>query len=75
MADRDEAHEPTANAPEQPAGGAGAGRSAGPVLRARGLTKSFLGNVVLESADLDLVPGQVHGLVGENGAGKSSPRS
>jgi ABC-type sugar transport system ATPase subunit len=43
-----------------------------PVLRARGLTKSFLGNVVLRSADLDLVPGQVHGLVGENGAGKST---
>ena len=45
---------------------------ADPVLRARGLTKSFLGNVVLQSADIDLVPGEVHGLVGENGAGKST---
>jgi ribose transport system ATP-binding protein len=43
-----------------------------PVLRARGITKAFLGNVVLQDADLDLVPGQVHGLVGENGAGKST---
>jgi ABC-type sugar transport system ATPase subunit len=42
------------------------------VLRARRLTKSFLGNVVLRAADLDLVPGEVHGLVGENGAGKST---
>jgi len=44
----------------------------GPLLRARGITKSFLGNVVLQDADIDLVPGQVHGLVGENGAGKST---
>ncbi|HYO38081.1 MAG TPA: sugar ABC transporter ATP-binding protein [Nocardioidaceae bacterium] len=43
-----------------------------PVLSARGLTKSFLGNVVLRSTDLDLMPGEVHGLVGENGAGKST---
>ncbi len=44
----------------------------GPVLRARGITKAFLGNVVLEDAHLELLPGQVHGLVGENGAGKST---
>jgi ribose transport system ATP-binding protein len=44
----------------------------GAILRARGITKAFLGNVVLEDADLTLVPGQVHGLVGENGAGKST---
>ncbi|WP_051707189.1 sugar ABC transporter ATP-binding protein [Nocardioides aequoreus] len=43
-----------------------------PVLRARGLTKSFLGNTVLSDVDLDLHPGRVHGLVGENGAGKST---
>ncbi|QIK65806.1 sugar ABC transporter ATP-binding protein [Nocardioides sp. HDW12B] len=72
MADRDAAHEPPANASALPAHGSGTGRGTGPVLRARGLTKSFLGNVVLEAADLDLVPGQVHGLVGENGAGKST---
>ena len=43
-----------------------------PLLRARGLTKSFVGHTVLSEVDLDLRPGQVHGLVGENGAGKST---
>ena len=43
-----------------------------PVLRARGLTKTFFGNTVLQDVDIDLRPGQVHGLVGENGAGKST---
>lgn len=43
-----------------------------PVLRVRGLTKSFVGNVVLNDADLEVHPGQVLGLVGENGAGKST---
>lgn len=43
-----------------------------PVLRVRGLTKSFVGNTVLRDADLDVHRGQVVGLVGENGAGKST---
>ncbi len=43
-----------------------------PVLTVRGLTKSFVGNLVLQDASLELVPGQVLGLVGENGAGKST---
>ncbi len=61
-------HVLTHDAAQGPAGPA----ATEPVLRARGITKSFLGNVVLEDAYLDLVPGQVHGLVGENGAGKST---
>jgi ribose transport system ATP-binding protein len=51
-----------------------AARSRGPVprLRARGLTKSFAGSVVLDEFDLDVDAGQIHALVGENGSGKST---
>lgn len=42
------------------------------MLRVRGLTKSFVGNVVLRDASLDVHAGQILGLVGENGAGKST---
>jgi ribose transport system ATP-binding protein len=49
---------------EQPAAAA--------VLEVSGLTKSFFGVPVLQDAALRLVPGEVHGLVGENGAGKST---
>ena len=48
------------------------GGVATPLLRVRGLTKSFVGNVVLRDADLEVHAGEVHGLVGENGAGKST---
>ncbi len=43
-----------------------------PLLRVSGLTKSFVGHRVLDDVSLDLLPGQVLGLVGENGAGKST---
>src|SRR5215208_1082001 len=43
-----------------------------PLLEMRGITKSFFGVPVLDAVDLDIVPGEVHAVVGENGAGKST---
>ena len=36
------------------------------------VSKSFTGTDALRNVDLGLLPGEVHGLVGENGAGKST---
>ncbi|PWI13981.1 sugar ABC transporter ATP-binding protein [Streptomyces sp. Act143] len=43
-----------------------------PVLRVRGVTKSFGGAAALKGVDLDLYPGEIHALMGMNGAGKST---
>jgi len=43
-----------------------------PVLAATGLTKRFGRVTALESADLELYPGEVLAVIGDNGAGKSS---
>jgi ribose transport system ATP-binding protein len=44
----------------------------GYALCVRGMSKSFDGVTVLDSLDLDIAPGEVHGLIGENGSGKST---
>ena len=37
-----------------------------------GVKKAFGSNLVLDRIDLELLPGEIHALVGENGAGKST---
>src|SRR6266542_486588 len=46
--------------------------SARPVLELRGITKSFPGILANDHVDFDLLPAEVHALLGENGAGKST---
>ena len=43
-----------------------------PLLRMRGIVKDFPGIRALSEVDLDVVPGEVHCLLGQNGAGKST---
>jgi ribose transport system ATP-binding protein len=52
--------------------GGGAKSGAPPRLSVRGISKSFSGNPVLAGIDLDIYPGEVVALLGENGAGKST---
>ena len=43
-----------------------------PILEARGISKSFGTTKALDNVDFFLEKGIIHGLLGENGAGKSS---
>ncbi|WP_442580469.1 sugar ABC transporter ATP-binding protein [Mesorhizobium sp. ASY16-5R] len=43
-----------------------------PLLRMRGITKTFPGVKALQSVDFELMRGEIHCLIGENGAGKST---
>lgn len=46
--------------------------SATPILELRNISKNYGGALALTAVDFDLQAGEVHGLVGENGAGKST---
>ncbi len=43
-----------------------------PVLEVVSLSKTYPGQVALDSAELRVMPGEVHALVGQNGSGKST---
>jgi ABC-type sugar transport system ATPase subunit len=43
-----------------------------PAAHARGISKQFGATRALDSVDFDVMPGEIHALVGENGAGKST---
>lgn len=43
-----------------------------PLLTVDGITKSFGDLVANDHVDLDILPGEIHALLGENGAGKST---
>jgi ribose transport system ATP-binding protein len=52
--------------------GGGAAKGGAPRLSVRDISKSFSGNQVLSGIDLDIYPGELVALLGENGAGKST---
>ena len=43
-----------------------------PIVQLKGIAKYFPGVVANENVDLDVMPGEIHALLGENGAGKST---
>jgi simple sugar transport system ATP-binding protein len=46
--------------------------AAAPRLALAGITKRFPGCLANDAVDLDVMPGEIHALLGENGAGKST---
>lgn len=66
MTDTDRPHSEMAPAPP------GGASTASIILTARSLAKRFGATQALRDATLELLPGEVHALVGENGSGKST---
>lgn len=57
---------------EPAASAAAAADAREPVLRATGLSKAYDTVTVLSDISLDIMPGEIHAVIGENGAGKST---
>lgn len=51
---------------------AAGGDTCGPVLQAKGMSKDYGPVTVLSDVWLDVLPGRIHAIIGENGAGKST---
>src|SRR3954463_6297599 len=60
-----------AHAPPQ-SGGHCMSESIAPIVKMRGICKRYGGVQALAEADLDIYTGEVHALVGDNAAGKST---
>ena len=57
---------------DQTASGVSAGIAAAPLLATEGLTKRFGSLTACDQISLEILPGEIHALLGENGAGKST---
>ncbi len=57
---------------EVTAGSSRPGQAPAPRLRVQDVTKAFPGVVALDHVSIDVLPGEIHAMVGENGAGKST---
>ncbi|MDZ4133510.1 MAG: ATP-binding cassette domain-containing protein, partial [Dethiobacteria bacterium] len=42
------------------------------ILRLKNITKIYPGTVALKDVSLDIIKGEVHGIIGKNGAGKTT---
>lgn len=62
----------SAESAQNEGGGATSASTGVPVLQVTGLSKSFNGVPALREVDLTIAPGEVHGLLGANGCGKST---
>jgi ribose transport system ATP-binding protein len=56
----------------EPVAVAAASSARAPLIRVAGVTKRFGGVQALRGVNLEVLPGEVHALLGENGAGKST---